>query len=646
MAVIEKRELQEDGHYQVSLYDEEKQKLVHRWSENKNGKKDGQEIEYFEGTDEIKRRTNWRDGLKDGAEEIYQQVDYLDKRVGDFKDRPHYTIRTKTKPQEINIFNKGELISSEKYTYPQPIGGNDSDKRVHFDLGRAHAFLQKTSFVKKTGFDLDNVRNPVIVQDGLTGEINRIAFDMEHHILYGIYGYRKVYDMNFKNGEEYNGYCKDDGLLVNRYGERGKFSYKVEKGLLTGIFSNREWQIEYYEKGLLTKIDYGHSWETWSYNEKGELDGPNICKNDHGETCKECTYKNGKLDGEYKEIPSYDNKRTIDCNYKDGKLDGSYFEETEDTRIECSYKDGNLNGEYKEYKRDEQGNFKLSKECSYKDGVLDGKYIEHANCRVSDHCSGFAWGKLDYSGLVSDLVYKDGQIISGKRYECEPDTRHVKTIYGGLRYIGDPSFVDEESDVKRTKDGRVVYPYIIIKKLYEYENESEYTCISYGDTKSSYWGEISKEHFKDGKLDGVCVDYNKGTTITYKEGKKNGHCSEPTEYGRIESTYKDDVLDGAYTEYFKNGKKRCEGSYSNGEKNGFWKTYADNGDLIEMRRYESGKDVTEHYNKLKKIAAKHIAKEDERSEGKDERVVLKRKRKLGKAIDFAKESIKEKLHDR
>ena len=108
----------------------------------------------------------------------------------------------------------------------------------------------------------------------------------------------------------------------------------------------------------------------------------------------------------------------------------------------------------------------------------------------------------------------------------------------------------------------------------------------------------------------------------------------------------DDVLDGAYTEYFKNGKKRCEGSYSNGEKNGFWKTYADNGDLIEMRRYESGKDVTEHYNKLKKIAAKHIAKEDERSEGKDERVVLKRKRKLGKAIDFAKESIKEKLHDR
>ena len=96
---------------------------------------------------------------------------------------------------------------------------------------------------------------------------------------------------------------------------------------------------------------------TFSYNKDGKLDGPNNCVinnayHDH-EMYKKCTYKNGKLDGEYKETPEYkEGGRTLECFYKEGILDGRYFEETKEHKIECNYKDGNLDGEYKKYVKD------------------------------------------------------------------------------------------------------------------------------------------------------------------------------------------------------------------------------------------------------------------------------------------------------
>lgn len=568
MAVIEKRELQEDGHYQVSCYDSGSQKLTHRWLETEYGKKDGMEIEYFAETDEVRHKTNWKNGKKDGIEEIYEMVDVLHGRhchaithkrsENEYYDT--FDIQKKRKLVEKTSFINGEITSSEKISY----SGKFDDNTLKI---LAETVLVKIGHMSPSAFNI------VVVRDGLTNDIRQISFDKEDYdrgdgFSGSLYCYSKCYDMKFKEGKEYEGSCD-----CGRTYDDNKCSYRVSQGKLTGNFpsSDKKYYRVHYENNLLTKASYhfGHAFEKWSYNEEGQLEGLNIAQNDRGQIDKECTYKRGKLDGKYKETLTYTNPRVVECFYTEGILDGPYMEETKDTKIICSYKSGNLDGDYKEYKRDKNGQFVLSKECSYKNGVLDGKYVEYPLILLLYNNSEVKF--------ISNLVYENGEIVSGEKHEIKVHPY-------------------------RTSEAEVI-------ATYKYENKDEYICTSYCDNRKVWHGTSSRLHYKNGLLDGLCKDFENGIEAYYKEGKKNGMCVEDTKYGKKESTYKDDVLDGQYTEYFANGKKKCEGNYSNGSKNGFWKTYADNGDLIEMRRFENGKDVTERYNKLKKIAAKHIEAE-------------------------------------
>lgn len=257
MAVIEKRELQEDGHYMVSFYDEE-DKLVYRWSENKNGKKDGEEVQYFTGTDRIKHRINWKNGQKDGVEEIYEPVDVIDnvnrKRRG--YDRFMYKTTQHFKLKEVNEFKYGTLITCEKYEYPPMVSTAEerngylfTGNRIYFELDdHTKEIIRGTALVKKLDFDLKEIFNPVIVRDGLTNQIKQISFDEERYSGGDGFGgtnfcYREAYNMNFKNEKEYNGHCKIDGHSDYRC------SYDFNQGVLEGRFNDGHSDIYYASNG-------------------------------------------------------------------------------------------------------------------------------------------------------------------------------------------------------------------------------------------------------------------------------------------------------------------------------------------------------------------------------------------------------------
>jgi antitoxin component YwqK of YwqJK toxin-antitoxin module len=99
--------------------------------------------------------------------------------------------------------------------------------------------------------------------------------------------------------------------------------------------------------------------------------------------------------------------------------------------------------------------------------------------------------------------------------------------------------------------------------------------------KRGYW----EDYFNNGKL------YSKGN---YVNGKREGiwelyynleHYS--VSFLNIRSTFKDGVLTGVGEYYFTNGQLERKGNYVNGCKDGLWKFYDYNGNLIYEKLFTS-----------------------------------------------------------
>ncbi|MBR3676437.1 MAG: hypothetical protein IKN71_04815 [Alphaproteobacteria bacterium] len=81
------------------------------------------------------------------------------------------------------------------------------------------------------------------------------------------------------------------------------------------------------------------------------------------------------------------------------------------------------------------------------------------------------------------------------------------------------------------------------------------------------------------------------------------------EQTKIEAEFKDGKMEGKYKEYYENGNLKEEGEYQDGEKNGIWKTYSEKNE-VSIQKFREGEDLTDLYNKMKKVAARRI--EDEK----------------------------------
>jgi antitoxin component YwqK of YwqJK toxin-antitoxin module len=106
---------------------------------------------------------------------------------------------------------------------------------------------------------------------------------------------------------------------------------------------------------------------------------------------------------------------------------------------------------------------------------------------------------------------------------------------------------------------------------------------------------ISETHYRCGKETGTTVHYHfwyptKIMEVEMKRGKKHGKFTKRYFDNSLESTafYKNDLLEGVETHYYKNGNRSSEIHYTKGVKNGPMTTWHFNGVVKESGAFVNG----------------------------------------------------------
>lgn len=85
------------------------------------------------------------------------------------------------------------------------------------------------------------------------------------------------------------------------------------------------------------------------------------------------------------------------------------------------------------------------------------------------------------------------------------------------------------------------------------------------------------------KEEGFYQNKNRQFEGTYTNGRKNGVWKTWYENGKLwsETSFKDDVNHGKTMSFHPNGKKYYEGQYTNGARSGHWRFWDENGILVK-----------------------------------------------------------------
>ncbi len=104
---------------------------------------------------------------------------------------------------------------------------------------------------------------------------------------------------------------------------------------------------------------------------------------------------------------------------------------------------------------------------------------------------------------------------------------------------------------------------------------------------------ITEVEYKDNQKNGqekLYTDDGKDLlqVTTYAEGKRNGQFYKSLQsYGYYTATYRNDVLQGEYKEYFPTKKIRVKGDYIQGKKEGLWSIYHSDGRIAQEFTYKN-----------------------------------------------------------
>lgn len=285
----------------------------------------------------------------------------------------------------------------------------------------------------------------------------------------------------------------------------------------------------------------------------------------------------GKIpDGITKEY--YD--KTVGVEGKDKEeaiLQGWFYNGTE-VSSETSFKDNKRNGLRREY----WANKKLMLEENWKDGKRE--WSKHYNFKTGD--------------LESEYIYKDGKLFTstqnlGYNYKSINEYNYDKksnqeneisrfykgekltsvSIFTGKKKVREINYSDldsaEYSEEEKTEN--------IVSRVYEGWS-AVYTKGYYDDGKIK-----SEANYKDGKLDGLILEYN-----------KNGNLKQ-------EWSYKAGKLDGLSKWYYEDGKIWEEENYKDGKKNGMCKLYREDGEIVLIDTFKNNVKInSKKYNELGK----------------------------------------------
>jgi antitoxin component YwqK of YwqJK toxin-antitoxin module len=275
---------------------------------------------------------------------------------------------------------------------------------------------------------------------------------------------------------------------------------------------------------------------------------------DNGNLWMEETYKDGKLEGLYREY--YESGQLMDeITYKNGLKNGSHKSYHENGKLwtESTYKDGKIDGLYRQYYSEGQ----LWKESFYKDGNSEGQHREY-------HLNGKLWTEINYkddkrhglykvyleSGiLMRESFYENGIQVSVKEYyeSGALESENYKGLYYREYYESGALKTEKEKDNAYGYYG-IVYNYYEngqlcqkseILDIQEYQDGVQYERIlrhhdADGELRYELYSKVQEDKFYDENIvSGTCYDraltqeelesLNTGDAIVCSDGQKENH---------------------------------------------------------------------------------------------------------------------------
>lgn len=317
-------------------------------------RKQGEYIEYQEGTGKVIKRENWLQGLCLYSKEIKPSG----KIIETFYD-------TQGRPKKVNH----DGVTIKDFKDGKPFNGPHV---VEWSIWDERAFCSEAGLYrngKKEGIFVfkcyeggyGNGKDEAFYKDGIL-QGRYFGHNCSHLLTQETAYIPEIIDVRFFAMNTYI----QEGVDVTGYFEQGKFSGEV-----------REYDKEYlvFKNGLLTHAErhaYGDGDHFWDcvYDKDGLVSVKRITKNQqtfvheikiNGECTLKCNnilveryfQKNGIKDGLYQKF-NKKGRLEEEAQYQNGKLNGIRKLKNEKgfTTLEAEYKDGKLNGTYKEYRND------------------------------------------------------------------------------------------------------------------------------------------------------------------------------------------------------------------------------------------------------------------------------------------------------
>ncbi len=395
-------------------------------------------------------------------------------------------------------------------------------------------------------------------------------------------------------------------------------------------------KVKTYENGIT---------EMFNENELGIKNGKYF-KYENGRIKEEGNYKTNLKDGKWIYYIIEQDRCLLqkEENYKDGKLEGEYkeFYLYGGIKEEGQYVDGKKESEWKKY----HSNGKLMKEENYKDGKLEGNYKEY-----------WEYGQLKEKGLYIDgkkegnwrtenghswenISYKNG--LKEGEYERLLDGKEKGFLFTKGQYIKgqkEGEWITEDED-----KSNVIFENYKNGKKYELDKIETRNHISFGrlnenGQKEGEWTLIAKdssykivENYKDGVEEGLSRHYDKDGKLTAEGENKNNREVGKWKYyknGILEKIISNvENFESGYKEFYENGQLKEEGLYKDGKKDGKQNEYPIDEKKIREKTYIDGEIISERVIKknfldsIKNMITKSTFNEN--SEMKIKRKIIKK----------------------
>ncbi len=353
----------------------------------------------------------------------------------------------------------------------------------------------------------------------------------------------------------------------------------------------------------------------------------------------QANFKDNAIDGKY--TLNYITQQ-ISCtgNYKMDQYDGEIqcFYPTATLKLVVNYKEGKFHGPYKKY--NEIG--EITEEVNYVNNQIDGNHtIYYAKDKIKSidsYKNGVPLSYVSYfidGSVEQESTFKDGKLDEIKSYHINKSLKSLRTyntkeeLVNIKYYNSDGDLFFEEILSKGTNKQSIQY--------YADGRSEKIKNTGFAQFRSLNGDLMSEGQLKNGSLHGDWTYYHPNqviqSTCTYVDGVETGTRKIYLKHGSLDyiayiesdrlngfykdyfndkimfdTFYKDDLLNGPFTNYYTNGGIKNQQFYINNALNGLRKHFNQDGSLyktiqyiddqiIDLKYHFGGKTYTLDYTK-------------------------------------------------